>query len=305
MKRFWAELSSPEIAALDRPRTIALLPVGAVEQHGPHLPLGTDAMINAGIVERALAMLAADVPLLVLPAMPVGKSDEHLSFSGTLTLDAETLRRLWTEIGAGVARAGIRKLVLFNSHGGQPQVMEIVARELRVRHRLVTVAYSWFAGGVPPGLFGDDEVRHGIHGGAIETSMMLHLRPDLVRMDEAADFRSRALDLACGNTLLGPTAAAKLAWRAEDLHPSGAAGNALDADAARGKALVEHAAGQLVRLLEELDRLPVDWGPRQPRRRSHAAGRPAGRARPASPPAAPAPGRDRGAAPAPVALRDP
>ena len=129
---------------------IALLPVGAIEQHGPHLPVAVDACINQGIVARALELLPATLPVTVLPLMPVGKSDEHLAFPGTLTLSAETLARLWTEIGEAVARAGVRKLVLFNSHGGQPQVMEIVARDLRVRLGMLVVAYSWYAGGLPP-----------------------------------------------------------------------------------------------------------------------------------------------------------
>ena len=137
--------------------------------------------------------------------LPVGKSDEHLAFPGTLTLSAETLGRLWTEIGESVARAGVRKLVLFNSHGGQPQVMEIVARDLRVRLGMLAVAYSWYAAGVPPGLFADEEVRLGIHAGAIETSMMLHLRPDLVRMD--ARGRLRAADGRDGGARLSPPVA--------------------------------------------------------------------------------------------------
>ena len=144
-RRFWQEMTTAEFARLDATRVIALLPVGAIEQHGPHLPVVVDACINAGIVARALELLPADLPVTVLPMLPVGKSDEHLAFPGTLSLSAETLARLWTEVGLSVARAGVRKLVLFNSHGGQPQVMEIVARDLRVRLGMVVVAYSWGA----------------------------------------------------------------------------------------------------------------------------------------------------------------
>lgn len=256
-RRFWQEMTTEAFAQLDTGRVIALLPVAAIEQHGPHLPVCTDACINQGVLACALERLPDDLPVTVLPMLPVGKSNEHLAFPGTLTLSAETLIRVWTEVGESVARAGINKLVLFNSHGGQPQIMEIVARDLRVRHGMMAVAYSWYAGGLP-GLFGEDEIRHGIHAGAIETSMMLHLRPDLVKMDRAADFAPLMAELARDYRYLSPTGAGRLAWMAQDLHPSGACGNATDADAGRGRALVEHAAQALVELLLEIDRYPIE-----------------------------------------------
>ncbi len=258
-RRFWQDMTTVEFGALESARVIALLPVGAIEQHGPHLPVATDACINQGIVARALELLPAGLPVTVLPMLPVGKSDEHLAFPGTLTLTAETLARVWTEIGQSVARAGIRKLVLFNSHGGQPQVMEIVARDLRVRLGMLVVACSWYAAGIPPGLFSPEEVQDGIHAGAIETSMMLHLRPDLVQMNRAANFVPLMRTMrAEGYLLLSPTGPGKLAWQAQDLHPSGACGDARDADAERGRQLVEHAARALADLLLELDRFTPD-----------------------------------------------
>jgi creatinine amidohydrolase len=257
-RRLWQDMTTLEFAQLDAGRVIAFLPVGAIEQHGPHLPVSTDARINQGVLARALELMPDDLPVTVLPLLPVGKSDEHLAFPGTLTLSAETLIRVWTEVGESVARAGIRKLVLFNSHGGQLHVMDIVARDLRVRHGMMVVAYSWFAGGLPTGLFGEDEIRHGIHAGAIETSMMLHLEPGLVQRDRAADFRPLMAELAHDHRHLSPTGAGRLAWMAQDLHPSGACGDATNADAERGRALVEHAAQALVTLLGEIDRYPLD-----------------------------------------------
>ena len=256
-RRLWQDMTTEEFGGAGAERWIGLLPVGAIEQHGPHLPLCVDACINQGVVARALELLPERVPVTVLPAMPVGKSNEHVAFPGTLTLSAETLIRLWTELGEAVARAGVRKLVLFNSHGGQPQVMDIVARDLRVRLGMLAVAYSWYAAGVSPGLFPDHEVQYGIHAGAIETSMMLHLRPDLVRMERAANFVPPMAEMAGDYRLLSPTGAARLAWQAQDLHPSGACGDATDADAARGRKLVEHAAQALATLLEEVDRYPL------------------------------------------------
>ena len=167
-------------------------PVAAIEQHGPHLPVEVDTAINRGILARAMELLPTDLPVTVLPAMPIGKSNEHISYPGTLTLSAETLIRLWTEIGESVARAGVRKLVLFNSHGGQPQIADIVARDLRVRRDMFVVTASTYALGRPAGLFPAAELKHGIHGGSVETSIMMHLHPDLVRRDKLANFRVRS-----------------------------------------------------------------------------------------------------------------
>ena len=256
-RRRWQDMTTEEFAALDAGRVIALLPVAAIEQHGPHLAVAVDAAIVDGIVDRALELMPAELPVTVLPTQSIGKSNEHISFPGTLTLGAETLTRLWTEIGDSVARAGVRKLVFFNSHGGQPQVMEIVARELRVRHAMLAVSSSWYAFGLPEGLFPPDEIRHGIHGGAIETSMMLHLRPDLVHRDKLADFPSLGQRMAKDYKLLGPTGTAKFGWQTQDLNPAGAAGNAADADAPRGAKVVDFAARKLVELLEEVHRFPL------------------------------------------------
>ncbi|MEM8951231.1 MAG: creatininase family protein, partial [Pseudomonadota bacterium] len=190
---------------------------------------------------------------------PIGKSDEHIGFGGTLTLSADTLNRAWTEIGMSVARAGIRKLVLLNGHGGQASIMDIVARELRIRERMLVMAHSWFASGLPDGLFSDGEIRFGIHAGEIETSIMLHLHPDLVAMDKAEDFEPLQASMAAdGYRRLSPVGAGRMGWKAEDLHPSGACGDAASADAARGRLLVEHAAEALAELLIEVDRFPLD-----------------------------------------------
>jgi creatinine amidohydrolase len=257
--RYWQELTTKEFASLDAERVVAVLPVAAVEQHGPHLPITTDALINAGILERALVLAPSDLPILVLPAQAVGKSDEHMAFAGTLTLSAATLTAALAELGQSVHRAGVRRLVLFNSHGGQPQVLEIVARDLRIRSDMLATTCSWWRLGLPDGLFTDEERAYGIHAGGIETSMVMHLRPDLVREGERADFRSLGHRMAPDFRRLGPTGPdAGFGWQAQDLHPAGAAGNALDADAERGRALVEHAARRLVELLEEVARFPLD-----------------------------------------------
>jgi creatinine amidohydrolase len=255
--KLWQEMTTTDFAELDRERVVAVLPVGAIEQHGPHLPVAVDACINQGIIDEVLRRLPADLPATFLPLMPIGKSNEHQAFPGTLTLSAETLIRLWTEIGESVARAGIRRLVIVNSHGGQPQIMDIVARDLRVRLRMLVVTLSYGALGRPPGLFPESELRHGIHGGSSETSMMMHLRPDLVCEGERRNFVPLSLEMEREWVHLRPEGRIGFGWQTQDLNPEGACGNALDADAERGRLMVEHAAERFIELLREVERFPL------------------------------------------------
>ena len=256
--RYWHELTSPQFEALDKERTVAVLPVGAIEQHGPHLPVYVDACLNQGLVARALDFLTPDQSVLVLPMMPVGKSNEHLAFPGTLTLSAETLTRLWLEIGESVMRAGIRKLVIFNSHGGQPQIMNIVQRELRVRHGMMVVGLSWPAMGLPEGMFDANERKNGIHAGDVETSMMLHLRPDLVHMDKAQNFRTTMEEIDGRFEKLTSLGGVSIGWQVQDLNPNGAAGDATKATAEKGKAVVDHVAKNFAKLLAEVADYPLE-----------------------------------------------
>jgi creatinine amidohydrolase len=256
-RRAWKDMTTVEFASLDLDRVIAVLPVGSIEQHGPHLPVGVDSAINEAILARTLELIPAMLPVTVLPMTYVGKSDEHLAFPGTLTLSAETLLRVWTEIGESVARTGVKKLVIFNSHGGQPQLVDIVARDLRIRHRMFVVAASTYRLGRPPGLFPDAELKHGIHGGSVETSIMLHVRPDVVHMAAAKNFESLGQRMEADFRFLTPEGAIGFGWQTQDLNPDGACGNALDADAERGRLVVDHAAHNFAALLAEVDRFPL------------------------------------------------
>lgn len=258
-KRYWHHLTGPDFDGLDVERTVAVLPVGAIEQHGPHLPVWVDAKINEGIVSRAAELAPPDLGVLFLPAMPVGKSNEHLAFKGTLTLSAETLIRLWTEIGDSVARAGIRKFAIFNSHGGQPQVVDIVCRDLRVRHSMLAVAISSYALGSPAGMFPPEEMVYGIHAGSSETSQMMYLTPDLVKDAERRNFETLPQKLKGQYDTIIPGGRTTVAWQMQDLNPLGAAGNALDADAERGKKLIEHRAAKLVQALTEIASYPLAY----------------------------------------------
>jgi creatinine amidohydrolase len=262
--RFWADLGTRDFARLQAEgradQVVAVLPVAAVEQHGPHLPVSVDTTLIEGIVESTLAHLAPALAVLFLPTQAVGKSDEHMRFPGTLTLSAETLMRVWTEIGESVARAGVRRLVLFNSHGGQVSAMDIVARELRKRCDMLVFSVNWWTlplGDAVTGQFSAHEHRFGIHAGDIETSMMLALRPQRVDMAQARDFRSTAQDRAARFPILGNGQSAKLGWHMQDYNAQGAAGNAAAATEAKGRAVVDAAARQLALLLAEVAEVPL------------------------------------------------
>jgi creatinine amidohydrolase len=263
--RFWSDLSTADFRTLDRARAIAVLPVAATEQHGPHLPLSVDTDIANGVVAAALAHLPADLPALFLPTQAVGFSPEHARFAGTLSLKAETVLRLWTEIGESVAASGVRKLVLLNAHGGQVGLLDVVARDLRARLGLLVYSISWFnlpltgpAGEDVNALFSADEHRFGIHAGDIETSLMLALSPERVRLPQAEYFRSTSQDRAQRFALLGNGRSAKLGWQMQDYNANGAVGNAAAATAEKGRAVLEAAGRALAQALVEIDQLPPD-----------------------------------------------
>jgi len=255
--RFWSDLTSEEFSRLDRERLIAVLPVGATEQHGPHLPMSTDTATIDGMVRATLPHLPDDLLVLFLPTVPYGKSNEHSRYPGTLTVSANTLISLWKDIGACVAKAGVRKLVLYNSHGGQMSVMDIVARDLREEHDMMVVAANWYTLGLPEGLFTAHEGKHGIHAGDLESSVMLHLTPDYVRRDQFQNFSSMTEQLAEENRFLSITPSGKLGWQMHDINPSGAAGDATRATAEKGAAVLDHVGRRFVELLHEVDRFPL------------------------------------------------
>ena len=255
---FWADLTARNFAQIDAARTIAVLPVAAIEQHGPHLPVSVDTTLVNGVIAATLPHIADDVRVLFLPTQQVGKSNEHARYPGTLTLSAATLMANWIELGACVARTGIKKLVLFNSHGGQVSVMDIVARDLRAAHDLMVFSSNWYTLGLPDGLITAHEMRFGIHAGELETSMMLALAPQYVDMQYAENFVSSSQARAAQYALAGNGMAAKLGWQMQDLNPKGAAGNAAAATAEKGHAALDYAGRQFAALLAEIDRMPPD-----------------------------------------------
>ncbi len=250
--RDWADFRAPDFSAIDPMRTIAILPTAAVEQHGPHLPVGTDTIIATHLCRLLAERAPQDLDLRILPVMAVGKSNEHLWAPGTLTLTAATALAAWTEIGLSVARAGVKKIVILNSHGGNADLISILSRELRVQAGMLAVRLGWGAMGMPPGLYSDQETRFGIHGGDMETSLLLHFRPDTVDMTAARDFRSTA-----ETAPIPPIGAVAQAWISSDLNPAGVVGEAHLATAEKGRLTAEHIVADVIGLLRKVAAEPL------------------------------------------------
>ena len=253
-ERFFPYLTWLQIEAMpNKANTLIIQPVGAVEQHGPHLPLIVDAVIATAVVGKALHKLNKAVPAYALPSLCYGKSNEHWTFPGTVTLSASTLMSVLTEMAQSIYRAGFRKLLLVNAHGGQPQVLEIVARDLRQQYSDFEI-FPLSVWGVPhqaAELVGADEYDKGIHAGDVETSVMLALLPDQVNMAEAV--REFPIDFAPGS-LLSLEGRLPTAWTMADLSKSGVVGDATAATAEKGAAILASVTDGWVKVFEEIHR---------------------------------------------------
>lgn len=236
---------------------IALLPLGATEQHGPHLPAETDWIIAEAVAAGAAAGLSGRMPLEVLPVEKTGYSIEHSDDPRTASLDFEEAARRWIGIGERLSSEGIRKLVMLNAHGGNSPLMTIVATELRARCNMLAVATSWTRFGVPQGLVPDEELALGIHGGFVETSVMLALRPELVKMETARHFPSRQADFRRDFKHLKAYGPHAFGWMMRDLSPEGAVGNAAAASAEAGRKILDHAVAGLMELLDDVHRFDL------------------------------------------------
>lgn len=250
--RDWADFRAPDFTDIDPMKTIAILPTAAIEQHGPHLPVGTDTLIGQGMLEELRDQAPTGMDLRVLPIQAVGKSNEHLWAAGTLTLTAPTALAAWTEIGLSVARAGIRKIVIVNSHGGNLDLVSILSRELRVQAGMLAVKCQWGAFGTPEGMYSAQEGSFGIHGGDVETSLMLHFKPETVDMSKAQDFRSTA-----ENSAISPIGPISYGWIASDLNADGTVGEAHLATAQKGAATARHQVAGFIDLLRKTEAMAL------------------------------------------------
>lgn len=269
---YWEDLTTTDLDGMDPEITLALLPLAAVEQHGPHLPLGTDAMIAEALVAALLERPPDGVHVLALPLQRLGHSPEHHGYAGTLTIAHEPLLAVWESIAAGVAAVGLRKLILLNTHGGQTALVDLAAVRLRAHLGMMVARVNYGRLGLPEGLFDDDEIAHGLHGGEVETSLMLHLRPELVRREALSDVSGLPAQLAARHTLLGVERPVGIGWLASDLDASGISGNAARADAARGGEALRHLTLRLRTLCAEIATTPLSLLDRAPDAREDRQG---------------------------------
>jgi creatinine amidohydrolase len=258
-RRDWTEMTWQEIASAGGATAswIAVLPLAAVEQHGPHLPLGVDSFIAEAYLARVRKILPDELPVTFLPVQRIGVSVEHLAYPGTLTLSAATATAVWTELGESLARCGLRKVVLVTSHGGNVAAMELVARDLRARLGMLAITVGWHRFGYPDGTFSAEEKKHGIHGGDIETSLMLAAVPETVHMDQAPNATPATVAMAREFKWLGAYRPAGFAWMTQDINETGAIGDATLASAAKGEAAFAHGVQAFVELLREVDRFDL------------------------------------------------
>ncbi|MBD9373573.1 creatininase family protein [Rhizobium sp. ARZ01] len=250
--------NDPALDPSERADWIAVLPLGAHEFHGPHLPFETDWLIADAIVDRLIAALPTDLSVTFLPTEQIGYSPEHLDVAGTKSLSYDEAVERWLGIAAGLSQQGIRKFVMLNAHGGNSPLMTIVATEARIRYGMLAVATSWTRFGQPDGWIAPEDKAIDIHGGDIETSVMLAIHPESVKHDKAARFSSSQSDFARDFRHLRAYGPHAFGWKMSDLNPEGAAGNAAAATAERGEQLLAHATTGLAELLQDIKSFDVN-----------------------------------------------
>ncbi|MGB7439428.1 MAG: creatininase family protein [Coleofasciculaceae cyanobacterium] len=251
-ERFFPYLTWTDIQEMpDKENVVIIQPVGSIEQHGPHLPLIVDSAISIGVLGQALTKLEDNIPAYALPNLYYGKSNEHWHFPGTITLSAQTLLAVLMEMADSIYRAGFRKLVLMNSHGGQPQVMEIAARDIHQQYGdfLVFPLFTWRVPYPGKELTTPEELEYGIHAGDLETSVMLSLLPEQVRMDKAVKEYPHGLP---EDSLLSMEGKLPFAWVTKELTGSGVLGDATAATKEKGDRLLESVTDGWVQVIKDI-----------------------------------------------------
>ena len=247
--RQFAYLNWKQVDALPRDRTLLILPTAAIEQHGPHLPLATDTLINNALLGRALALLPAEAPIYALPPICYGKSNEHIGFPGTLSVSASTFMATIRDLGASLHAAGFQRLALFNTHGGNSSLVDVMARDLRAEFGLRTFTIFGSAGAKFAGL-SQQERTYGFHAGELETAWLLAFTPELV---DTSAYTSNYIAQIDDKTLLAPeNGAANFAWLTRDIAPSGVMGDPTPATAGNGELWLTAAAERIAAVLTEI-----------------------------------------------------
>jgi creatinine amidohydrolase len=255
--RNFAYLSWKQVDALPRESTLLVLPTAAIEQHGPHLPLATDTLINNLLLGRALEKLAPELPVYALPPVHYGKSNEHIGFPGTLSVSAATFMAILRDLGASISSAGFRKLVVYNTHGGNTSLIDVMARDLRAEFGLRMFSLHG-SGGVPFEGLDPQERAYGFHAGEVETSFLLASMPKLV--DRSAYTTNYIADISKPELLRPENAPAIFSWLTADIAPSGVLGDPRPATPEKGERWIEEASTQIAKLLEAMFRYPDQRG---------------------------------------------
>jgi creatinine amidohydrolase len=251
--RNFAYLNWKQVDALPRESTLLVLPTAAIEQHGHHLPLATDTLINNLLLGHALAKLPADLPVYALPPVHYGKSNEHIGFPGTLSLSATTFMAVLRDLGASLSKAKFQKLVLYNTHGGNTALIDVMSRDLRAEFGLRTFALHG-SGGISFDGLDPQERAYGFHAGEVETSFLLASVPEMV--DRSAYTVNYIADISKPEMLLPENAPATFAWLTRDIASSGVMGDPRPATAEKGAHWIEQAATRLAATLETMARFP-------------------------------------------------
>lgn len=240
--RNFAYLSWRQVEGLPKDQTLLILPTAAIEQHGHHLPLATDTLINNLLLGTALSLLPRDSPIYALPPVCYGKSNEHIGFPGTLSVSAQTFMSVLHDIGASLAASGFKKLVLFNTHGGNSSLVDVMARDLRADFGLRVFTLFGSAGAAFSGL-ADQERTYGFHAGEVETAFLLSAAPEFVQTNEYTV--NYIADVTKTELLRPENGAANFAWLTRDIAPSGVLGDPRPATADNGRRWIDAAAAQI------------------------------------------------------------
>ena len=251
-KRYFPYLTWKEIAEMPNKENVVIIqPIGAIEQHGHHLPIAVDSAISLGVLGKALTQLEDTIPAYALPCLYYGKSNEHDGFPGTITLAAETLLSVIKEMAASIYSSGFRKLVLMNSHGGQPQIMDIAARDIHQEHPDFNVFpfFTWRVPHIAGELITEKELEYGIHAGDAETSLMLSLLPQQVKMDLAVQEYPQNLPQ---DSLLSMEGKLPFAWLTKEISQTGVIGDATTASKEKGDRILASLVDGWVTVLEDV-----------------------------------------------------
>ena len=251
-QRFFPYLSWTDIDSMeDKENVVIVQPIGALEQHGPHLPIAVDAAISLGVLGKALEKLPPEIPCYALPCLYYGKSNEHWGFPGTITLSANTLISVISEVAQSIYRSGFRKLILMNSHGGQPQIMDIVARDIHQKYQDFSLFpfFTWRVPNIAKELLTPQELEYGIHAGDAETSIILALLPDQGKMSQAVKEYPQGLP---ADSLVSMEGKLPFAWLTKELSKSGVMGDATVASKEKGDRLLASVSDGWVQVIKDV-----------------------------------------------------